>query len=89
MDMEEVRRQNIEVLAGREVVLLIKAPYGWEVGHWLASGGTAPTSGYDTPQEAAARACQLLGLKDPVTPQDWPEIAQIGDGKGPLPRPRS
>ncbi|MBR1029883.1 hypothetical protein JQ584_24095 [Bradyrhizobium liaoningense] len=73
-EMDEIRQQNFESFKGREVVMLIKADYGWEVSHWLASGGVAPTSAYDTPQEAAARACQLLKLTEPVKPQDWPEV---------------
>lgn len=86
-EMDEIRQRNFEGLKGREVVMLIKADYGWEVAHWLASGGVAPTSSYDTPQEAAARACQLLKLTEPVKPQDWPEVAQIGGGRSPPPRP--
>lgn len=86
-EMDEIRRQNFEALAGREVVMLIKADYGWEVAQWMASGGVAPKSSYDTPQEAAARALQLLKLTEPVKPQDWPEVAQIGgDGRAAPPR---
>jgi len=86
-EMDNIRKQNFECFKDREVVMLIKADYGWEVAHWLGSGGVAPTSAYDTPQEAAARACQLLRLTEPVTPQDWPEVAQIGgDGRGMPPR---
>ena len=86
-EMDNIRKQNFEGFKDREVVMLIKADYGWEVAHWLASGGVAPTSAYDTPQEAAARACQLLKLTEPVKPQDWPEVAQIGgDGRGMPPR---
>jgi hypothetical protein len=86
-EMDDIRQRNFERLKGREVVMLIKGDYGWEVAHWLESGGVAPTSSYDTPQEAAARACQLLKLTDPVAPQDWPEIAQIGEGSSPPPKP--
>jgi len=89
-EMEEIRRRTFEKFKDREVVILIKADYGWEVAQWLASGGVAPTSTYDTPHEAASRACQLLRLTDPVVPQNWPEIAQIGgDGRAAPPRPRS
>jgi hypothetical protein len=85
-EMDDIRQENYEALKGREVVLLIKVDYGWEVAHWLASGSTAPTTSYDTPQEAAARACQMLGLTEPVKPQDWPESIQIGgDGRAPPP----
>jgi len=86
-EMDEIRRESLAAMGGRDVVLLVKADYGWEVANWLASGGTAPTSAYDTPQEAAARAMQLMGLTEPVKPQDWPEIAQIGgDGRALPPR---
>ena len=64
-EMDNIRKQNFEGFKDREVVMLIKADYGWEVAHWLGSGGVAPTSAYDTPQEAAARACQLLKLTEP------------------------
>lgn len=86
-ELDDIRRENFEAIKGREVVMLIRSDYGWEVAHWLESGGVAPTSNYDTPQEAAARACQLLKLTGPVTPQDWPEVAQIGgDGRAAPPR---
>lgn len=87
-ELDDTRQANFDALKGREVVLLIKADYGWEVAHWLESGGVAPTSSYDTAQEAAARACQLLKLTAPVEPQAWPEIAQIGgDSRSVPPRP--
>lgn len=86
-EMDEIRQQNFERFKSREIVMLIMADYGWDVAHWLASGGVAPISSYDTPQEAAARVCQLLKLTEPVKPQDWPEIAQIGgDGRSLPPR---
>lgn len=86
-EIDDIKRRRIEDLQGREVIMLIKSDYGWEVGHWLASGGVPPNSSYDTPQEAAGRACQLLKLTEPVTPQSWPEVAQIGgDGRVAPPR---
>jgi hypothetical protein len=86
-ESDDIRRENFEALKGRRVILLVEVDYGWEVGNWLSSGGTAPTSTYDTPQEAAARALQLMDLTEPVKPQDWPEIAQIGgDGRSAPPR---
>lgn len=75
---EDIKRWHFDNLMRREVVMLVKADYGWEVRHFLATGGVAPTSSYDTPHEAAARALQLLRIKEPVAPQDKPEIAGIG-----------
>lgn len=86
-EIDDIKRRRIEDLQGREVIMLIKADYGWEVSQWLPSGGVMRPSWYDTPQEAAARACQLLKLTEPVTPQSWPEVAQIGgDGRAAPPR---
>jgi hypothetical protein len=88
MDLEVIRQEHIEALRGREVILLVKTDYGWNVEHWLDSGGIAPTTGYDTPAEATARVLQLLGLTGPVTSQNWPEAVGIGDNPGPPPRPK-
>ncbi len=71
-----------------ETISIVKSDYGWNVEHVLASGNKSPTSEYDTAQEAAARALQLLKIKEPVTPQSWPEIAQIGGEPSPPPKPR-
>ncbi len=85
-EVDEIKRKRFEDLQTREVIMLVKHDYGYRVEQWLP-GGVAPPSDYDTPQEAAARACQLLKLTEPVKPQDWPEIAQIGgDGRAPPPR---
>lgn len=88
LEVDEIKREHFRALSGREVILLVRSDYGWDVEQWFPEG-VAPTSSYDTPQEAGARALQLLKLKEPITPQDWPEIAQIGGGGGPPPRPIS
>jgi hypothetical protein len=87
-EIEQIKREHFEALLSRRVILLVMHDYGWEVEQW-SPGGVAPTSGYDTPQEAAARALQLMKIKEPVVPQSWPEIAQIGGPPAPPPRPRS
>ena len=46
--------------------------------HYHTVDGVAPPAVYVTRAEAAARVLQLLGLKEPVTPQDWPEEVCIG-----------
>lgn len=85
-EVEEIKREHFEALKSRNVILIVKSDYGYQIGQW-SPDGVAPTSDYDTPQEAAARACQLLDLKEPVTPQNWPEIAQMGGQPSPPPRP--
>lgn len=86
-EIEDIKREHFEALKSRDVILIVKADYGYQIEQWSPTG-VAPSSDYDTPQEAAARACQLLGLTEPVTPQDWPEIAQIGGPPAPPPKPR-
>lgn len=88
-EVEQIKQQHFEAIKDRRVILIVAHDYGFQVEQWLPDG-VAPTSDFDTPHEAAARACQLLGLKEPITPQNWPEVAQIGgDGRAPPPRPRS
>lgn len=86
-EIDQIKRQRFDALKSRDVILIVKADYGYQVEQWSAEG-VAPTSDYDTPQEAAARALQLLKLTEPVTPQDHPEIAQIGGPRSPPPRHR-
>lgn len=84
-DIDEIKREHFADLTKRRVILIVHHDYGFNVEQWLPNG-VAPTSSYDTAQEAAARALQLLGLKDPITPQSWPETVGIGDNPGPPPR---
>lgn len=87
-EIEEIKRQHFDALSAREVILIVKHDYGYQVEHWQPDG-VSPSSDYDTPQEAGARALQLLGVKEPVNPQSWPELAQIGgDGRAIPPRPK-
>jgi hypothetical protein len=86
-EVETIKREHFEAIKSRDVVLIVKADYGWQIERW-SPDGVSPTSDYDTPHEAAARACQLLKLTEPVIPQDWPEVAQIGGPASPPPRPR-
>lgn len=76
-EVEQIKRDRFQAIAKREVIMIVKHDYGYQIEKWFPDG-VSPTSDYDTPQEAAARAMQLMGIKEPVTPQDWPEIAQMG-----------
>lgn len=87
-EIEKIKRDHFDQLKSREVIVLVKADYGWDVEQWFPDG-VAPTSSYDTPQEAAARALQLMKVKEPIKPQDWPEISEIGGSGDAPPRPRS
>lgn len=85
-EIAAIKTEHFSALAKREVILIVRHDYGYQVEHWLPDG-MAPTSSYDTPCEAAARALQLMGIKAPIHPQDRPEVAQIGGGDGHPPRP--
>ena len=74
----EIRDENYASLRNRDVIVIERADYGWRIHDWKAGGGVFPSSDYDTPQEAAARALQLMGIRAPVTPQAWPEEFGIG-----------
>jgi len=88
MTVDEIKDSHFADIRKRDVIMLVRGDYGLTVHQWSPTG-VSPQSDYDTPQEAAARALQLLGLTEPVTPQDWPEIAQIGgDGRSAPPPPR-
>ena len=89
MDKEvaEIKAEHFEALKSREVILLVRSDYGFDVHHWTADS-VAPTSSYDNSEEAGARALQLLNIATPVTPQAWPEKAiislpdQVEEGSG-------
>lgn len=87
-DVSQIKQAYFHWMKDRASILIIKSDYGFEVAQWLETGGVAPTSNYDTAQEAAARVLQLLKIKEPITPQTWPEIAQIG-GPPSAPPPRT
>ena len=80
-EVEKIKRDSLSELMGRRVVMIIETENGYCVDQWLPDG-VAPRSFYHTAQDAAARALQLLKLTAPVTPQRWPEIAEIGDSGG-------
>lgn len=85
-EIAEIKREHFEAIKSRRVVMVVASDYGYDVEQWTPDG-VAPTSTYDTAQEAGARALQLLGLKEPVKPQDWPEVIGIGPNPGPPPKP--
>lgn len=58
--------------------MITQEPDGSYSVHQHQIDGVAPASTYPTKEQAAARLLQLLGLKDPVTPQNWPESVCIG-----------
>ena len=75
--IDAIKDEHIANLRKREVFMIERSEYGYRVHHWTADG-VGPQSDYDTPHEAAARVLQLLNIKEPVKPQDWPERVCIG-----------
>lgn len=79
MDKEvaEIKAEHFETLKGREVIILARSDYGWDVEHWVPDG-VWPNCSYDNANEAAARVLQCLDIREPITPQSWPETTHIG-----------
>jgi hypothetical protein len=80
-EVEQIKDEHYANLCKRFVVMIERSDYGYRVHQW-SPDGVAPQSDYDTPHEAAARAMQFLGIKEPVTPQDWPEQVCVGTING-------
>lgn len=76
-EVSRIKDEHYAKLRTRRVVMIEHSDYGYRVHEW-SPDGVAPQSDYDTPNEAAARAMQLLGIKDAVKPQDWPESVCVG-----------
>ena len=74
--VDEIKRDAFPVLAAGTVVMIVKADYGWRVERWTPDG-VAPQSEYDTPDEALARAAQIMGVSQPIVPQSWPEDVHV------------
>lgn len=75
-DVEAIARENRERWAGKSVVAIVSQD-GWLEVHEHSPAGVWPSTTYATPHEAIARAMQLLGIKEPVDPQNWPESAKV------------
>lgn len=76
-DISTIKDEHYRNIREREVFMLVATDYGWQV-QWWTKDSVAPPADYDTPHEAAARVLQLMGIKEPVKPQDWPEDVCIG-----------
>ena len=46
--------------------------------HLHTADGVAPMHAYPTKELAAARLLQLMGIAEPVRPQNWPEDVAVG-----------
>ena len=76
-ELERIKDEHIANLRKRHCIIIEHGDYGYRVHQW-SPDGVAPQSDYDTPHEAAARTLQLLKIKEPVKPQDWPEEVCVG-----------
>jgi hypothetical protein len=72
-----MQRQHEDGWRLAEKWIIVHTLEGYEVHHHLIDG-VGPPSVYPTRDQAAARILQLLKIKQPVTPQNWPERIQIG-----------
>lgn len=77
-DLEEIRDEHYARWRTRRIFVIEREDDGrWHV-QQHAHDGVAPMSSYVTKEEAAARLLQIMLIKEPVTPQDWPEEVCIG-----------
>lgn len=77
-EFDEIRAEWFEDYRKKAVVMIIAQPEGYFTVYQHSAGGVGPPTEYQTAKEAVARLAQLLDLKDPITPQNWPEHIQIG-----------
>ena len=75
--VEEIRDEHYARIRQRDCYLIEKTDYGFKVHDWSADG-IGPSFDYDTPQEAVARVAQIIGLTEPVMPQNWPQPVCVG-----------
>jgi hypothetical protein len=72
-----LQRQHRESWGGL-TLFAVTTQNGWYAVHFHTGDGSVhPVIEYATPQEAVARLMQLMDIKDPVVPQDWPERVEI------------
>ena len=77
IEVQSIKREHYERLKSGDVLMIEAVPGGYRVHQW-SPDGVAPQSEHETPAAAVARVAQLLKLRDPVAPQDWPESVCIG-----------
>lgn len=80
-EISTIKDEHIVNIREREVFMVVRSDYGWRT-EWWTKDSVAPQSEYDTPHEAVARILQLMGIKETVKPQDWPEDICIGRIEG-------
>lgn len=76
-DIDTIKDEHLKTIRNREVFMIVAGDYGWQV-QWWTKDSVAPQVEKDTPQEAVARVLQLMGIKEAVSPQDWPEDVCVG-----------
>lgn len=77
-EIEAIKDDAYADLRQRNLLMIETTADGFTVHQWFPDG-VAPSTDYATAPEAIARAMQLLKVKQIVGPQDWPEVACIGD----------
>lgn len=76
-EVEQIKDEHYANLRKGHCIIVERSDYGYRVHQW-SPDGVAPQSDYDTPHETIARVMQLLEVKEPVSPQAWPEEVCVG-----------
>jgi hypothetical protein len=76
-EINDIKEEHFDRLRNAEVFMVERTDSGrLRIEHWTPDG-VAPQSDYADEYDAAARLLQLMGIKRPVYPQDWPESVRI------------
>ena len=78
LEVQNMKDEHFARIRDNEVFMVEQTSDGrWRIEHWTHDG-IAPQSSYNDQYDAAARLLQLMGIKRPVHPQDWPESFCVG-----------
>lgn len=75
-ELENIKDEHIDRFRKAEVFMIERTAEGFMVQHWTKDG-VAPQSMYADAYDAAARLLQIMDIKRPVHPQDWPEEVRV------------
>jgi hypothetical protein len=76
-DIATMQREHEERLRQTRRWIIAERDDGFEVHEWT-SDGVAPMAVKETPESAASRLLQLMGIKCAIVPQAYPEEVAVG-----------
>jgi hypothetical protein len=76
-DIAAMQREHEDRLRATRRWIIAETDDGFEVHEWTVDG-VAPRAMKETPESAAARLLQLMGIKHAIIPQAFPEDVCVG-----------